>query len=65
MVGLASIQWRQYLIETPLPAAELCESGGSDAMSGGRPLSLKAWLFNDLSSHKYDSALSGRLKGAH
>jgi hypothetical protein len=65
MVGFASIRWRQYLIETPSPAAALCESGGSEATSSGRPLSLKAWLLNDLSSHEYDSALSGQLKGAH
>jgi hypothetical protein len=58
MVGFASMGWRLYQIETPLPAAALCESGGLDAMSGGRPLSLKAWLLNDLLSHKY-SALSG------
>ncbi len=50
--GFASIQWRLYLIEMPSPAAALCESGGSDAMRGGRPLSLKAWLLNDLSSRK-------------
>ncbi len=65
MVEFASIQWRQYLIKTPSPAAALCELGGSNATSGGRPLSLKAWLLNDLLSREYDSALSGRLKGAH
>ncbi len=65
MVGFSSIQWRQYFIEMPLPAAALCELGGSNATSGGRPLSLKAWLLNDLLSREYDSALSGQLKGAH
>ncbi len=65
MVGFALIQWRLYLIETPSPAAALCELGGLDAMSGGRPLSLKAWLLNDLSSREYNSVLSGQLNGAH
>jgi hypothetical protein len=59
MVGFALMQWRLYQIETPLPAAALCESGRSDATSGGRPQSLKAWLLNDLSSRECNSALSG------
>ncbi len=59
MVGFALMQWRLYLIETPLPAAALCESSGSDATSGGRPLSLKVWLLNDFSSCEYNSVLSG------
>ena len=65
MVGFALMQWRLYLIETPLPAAALCKDGGSDVTSGGRPLSLKAWLLNDLLSREYNSMLFGQLNGAH
>jgi hypothetical protein len=65
MVGFVLMRWRLYQIETPLPAASLCESGGLDATSSGRPLSLKAWLLNDLSSREYNSALSGQLNRAH
>ncbi len=58
MVGFALMQWRLYQIEMPSSATTLCESGRSDATSGGRPLSLKAWLLNDLLSCEYDGALS-------